>query len=77
MLKTVKSFFPSDKQYENDLWKCNQCTRIDSIKHLKICPYFEDLRELRDFKKDEDLISYFEEIIKIRLNDEQTQLCQE
>ena len=74
MLMTVKSHFPSDKGNMEELWKCNQCTRVDSIRHLKICPFFADLREDKDLNKDEDLIKYFEEIIQIRINDEQSQL---
>ena len=71
MLKTVKSLYSSDRKNEEDRWECRQCTRVCSIRHLKICPYFEEERKNRNLLEDDDLISYFQEIIKIRMNDEQ------
>ena len=74
MLRTVKINFPSDLKNEDDLWKCDQCTCEDSIRHLKICPFFEDLRENKNLDRDDDLISYFDEIIQIRMNDNKPSL---
>ena len=68
MLRTVKSDFPSNKEYEDDLWRCQQCTRTDSIRHLTRCPFFSDLRINKNLKTNtEDIVEYFQEIIKIRL----------
>ena len=67
MLKTVKTHFPSNKEYEDDAWQCQQCTNIDSIRHLTRCPYFADLRIDKDLKtNNEDIVKYFQEVIKIR-----------
>ena len=69
MLKTVKSHFPSHKEYEDDLWKCQQCSRTDSIRHLKRCPYFADLRINKNLQSNTtDIVEYFQEVIKIRLD---------
>ena len=72
MLKTVKSNFPSDKKNEDDLWQCDQCTRVDSIRHLVRCPFFAELRVDKDLKNNnEDIVEYFQEIIKYRLEQAQ------
>ena len=44
MLKTVKSHYPSDRRNEDDLGECHHCSRIDSIRHLIRCPFFEEIR---------------------------------
>ena len=69
MLKGVKINFSSDPKYESDLWQCNFCLRIDSIRHIKICPYFEEQRIDRNLNDDNDLISYFQEVMMIRTQD--------
>ena len=68
--KTVKTCFMSDKKYANQLWKCQNCEKIDSISHIKNCQFYEHLRENVDFSKETDLVNYFIEIIKLR-NSEQ------
>ena len=74
MLKTVKSIYPSDKRNEDDLWTCDQCTRVDSIRHLTRCPYFTELRENKNLHDNrEDIVTYFQEVIEIRLDFEQAQ----
>ena len=70
MLNTVKSHFPSNKEFEDQVWACQNCTRVDSIRHLIRCPFFEDLRVDKDLKtNNEDIVKYFREIIKIRLEE--------
>ena len=72
MLKTIKSHFPSDKKYEEDMWKCEQCTRIDSIRHLIRCPFFADLRADKDLQNNnEDIVEYFQKIVEYRLEQAQ------
>ena len=66
MVKTVKSDFPSDPTYTDELWQCEECTRIDSIRHIKICPGYEELRADKDLRKDSDLVLYFQEVLAKR-----------
>ena len=72
MLKTVKSHFPSDKINEEELWKCGQCSRIDSIRHLIRCPFFSELRANKNLHTSiEDMVTYFQEIVTFRLEQAQ------
>ena len=72
VLKTVKTNFSSDAKNEEELWKCDQCTRVDSIRHLIRCPFFADLRVDKDLKNNnEDIVDYFQEIVKYRLEQAQ------
>ena len=34
---TVKTHQMSNKQYSQEMWKCNNCSIIDSVNHIKIC----------------------------------------
>ena len=72
MLKTVKSNFASDRKYEDDMWQCEQCSRVDSIRHLIRCPFFAELRVDKDLKNNnEDIVEYFQEIVRYRLEQAQ------
>ena len=74
MLKTVKSYYPSDQKNEDDLWECDQCSRIDSARHLTRCPFFEELRVDKNLHSNqEDLVEYFQQVINFRINDGQAQ----
>ena len=60
--------FSSHKDYENELWNCDFCLRVSSLRHFKICPYFEEQRQGKNIEKNEqDLILYFQEIMTIRM----------
>ena len=60
--------FSSHKDYENELWNCDFCLRVSSLRHFKICPYFEEQRLGKNIEKNEqDLILYFQEIMMIRM----------
>ena len=74
MLKTVKSHYPSEKRYEDDMWECEHCSRVDSIRHLMVCPYFEELRVNKNLHSNsEDIVTYFQQIVNIRLENERAQ----
>ena len=74
MLKTVKSHYPSDRKNEEDLWECQHCSRIDSIRHLIRCPFFEDLRIGKNLNSnEEDIVDYFQQIVNLRIENEQAQ----
>ena len=66
MVKTVKSDFASDNKFADEMWECDDCKRIDSIRHIKVCPGYEHLRADKDLKRDEDLVKYFQEVLITR-----------
>ena len=37
----------NDPKFAGQLWKCDQCQRIDSESHVLWCPFFAPLRERR------------------------------
>ena len=56
----------SDKNNTKNLWKCRECSNIDSQSHILWCPFFSQLREGKSLDSDEDLVGYFHEVFKIR-----------
>ena len=51
MLRGIKASFSSDPKNEADLWVCDFCQRIQSTRHIKVCPYFEKERRNRDLNE--------------------------
>ena len=70
MLKSVKTNFSSERKYEDKLWQCNFCLRIDSTRHIRNCPFFEEQRADKNFNNDYDLILYFQEVMTIQMQEE-------
>ena len=66
MLPTVKRNFPSDPKFANAMWKCEMCTKIDTINHIKSCPGYEEFRVDKNLNNDGDLVKYFKEVLKFR-----------
>ena len=68
MTRSIKTHFLSDKAFSRDLWTCMSCkTKICSISHAKICPFYAHLRlKYANLDEDDQLVEYFKEIIKIR-----------
>jgi len=58
----------SDKRYADELWRCDLCKSLDAQSHIIWCPAFAPLREGKDLADDNDLVSYFEEVMRIRNN---------
>ena len=58
----------SDKKYADELWRCDLCKSLDTQSHIIWCPALAPLREGKDLADDNDLVSYFEEVMKIRNN---------
>ena len=64
----VKMNQKSNSNYANDLWKCDYCFSLDSQSHIMWCPAFSSLREGKNLQNDLDLVSYFQDVMKIREN---------
>ena len=69
-LRGIKGHFSSDPKNEDQLWTCNFCLRVETLRHIKICPYFEKERQNKDLENVKDLVSYFQEIMKIRMEED-------
>ena len=62
----VKFNQKSNKKFANELWRCDFCVSLDSQSHIIWCPAFASLREGKNLQNDNDLVSYFESVMKIR-----------
>ena len=54
-----------DKKFAAELWRCDHCKRLDSQSHIIWCPAFLPLREGKDLNNDDDLVKYFQEVMRI------------
>ena len=70
MLRGIKAEFSSDPQNEAELWVCDFCLRAQSLRHMEICPYFERERQNRALNDVKDLVSYFKDIMTIRMEED-------
>ena len=70
MLRGIKANFSSDPQNEADLWVCNFCQRVQSTRHIKVCPYFEKERMNRDLNDVKDLVAYYKDVMTIRMEED-------
>ena len=65
MLK-CKEFYRSDPKFSADLWKCDDCGRVDTMVHILHCPAHQDLREGRDIRESSDIVRYYVEVMRRR-----------
>ena len=72
MLKT-KMTMKSNQKYAAELWRCNECMSMDSQSHIVWCPAYAPLREGKNLNNDEDLVKYFQTVMKIREEKENEQ----
>ena len=56
----------SDSKNAKVLWKCNECSNIDTQSHILWCPYFASIRDGKSMDNGSDLVDYFKEVFKIR-----------
>ena len=69
MLQSVKTNFFSDKEYSKDLWQCEAgCGRVDSARHVMVCPGYEELRTNRNMEDSLDTVHFFQDVMKLRMN---------
>ena len=69
MLKSVKFNFQSDKEFASQNWQC-KCGLIDSQNHIEKCILYADLRVNLDLSVTEDLVDYFDAVLKRREQEE-------
>ena len=77
MTPTVKMNFQSDAEYSRDMWTCPGCSTSgdvlgcrDTQRHILICPGYDSFRQDKDLSQDQDIVKYFQQVIKHRLDNE-------
>ena len=83
MATSIMMNFPSDVKFSEQLWTCTGCGdgsdkadgqvggRRDTQTHIMICPGYADLRLDKNLEEDKDLVKYFSQVIKKRLETEE------
>lgn len=66
MTKTVKLNYKNDPANKKSLWKCNDCSSIDSQEHILWCPAYGHLRIDKNLQDDKDLTKYFQQVLQLR-----------
>ena len=66
MMQYVKMNFANDPVYRKELWKCNECSSIDTQSHIMWCPSFAAIRENLNLNENKHLAKYLQEVLKIR-----------
>ena len=75
MIPTIRDHFRSNKKYKLENHQCPDCTEIgipqtkDTIEHVltSSCEANKDIRDDKDFSKDEDICRFFKELIQRRI----------
>ena len=78
MTPTIQMNFPSDSEFAANMWTCTGCTdnsrgdmvvgSRDTQQHVMLCPGYADIREDTNFDDDRQLVWYFQQVIKRRLD---------
>ena len=75
MTPTIKMNFQSDQQHARDLRTCPGCSETgdvmgsrDTQRHVMVCSGYQEFREDRDLSQDKDIVEYFKQVIKHRLD---------
>ena len=69
-MSTCKTHYTSDRRNIDTMFLCPQekCDKIDSLSHWRMCRSYLHLRKNRNLDDDHDLMSYYQDVIKLRLN---------
>ena len=70
MMQHIKMNYPSDPLYIKEMWKCDWCSCISTQSHILWCAAFSALRENLDLNDNKDLAKYFQEVLRIRAEEE-------
>ena len=62
-----KMNFLNNPVFKAEMWRCDSCQScVDSQSHILYCPAYHQLREGRSLSSDQDIVSYFKEVLAIR-----------
>ena len=63
-----KMNFLNTPQFRAEMWRCDSCQScIDSQSHILYCPAYQQLREGKTLTSDQDIVTYFKEVLEIRM----------
>ena len=63
-----KMNFLNNPVFKAEMWRCDSCQScVDSQSHILYCPAYQQLREGKSLSSDQDIVSYFKEVLAIRL----------
>ena len=75
MTPTVKMNFQSDSEFTRELWTCPDCSvpgdvagSRDTQQHIMVCTGYEALRQDKDLSTDKGIVSYFQQVMKQRMD---------
>ena len=66
----AKMNMKSNPKFANELWRCDDCKKMDSQSHIMWCPTYAPLREGKSIDNDQDLVKYFQLVFKLREENE-------
>ena len=84
MAPSIMMNFPSDVEFSKQFWTCTGCGngndkaevqiggRRDTQTHIMICPGYVELRKDKNLDEDRDLVRYFSEVIRKRLDTDES-----
>ena len=69
-MQTCMTHFSSDKKYLEAGFQCMSCNegKIDTLLHWRDCVSHSQFRESRNLESDYDLVSFYQDIIQMRLS---------
>ena len=63
-----KMNYLNNPMFKAERWRCDSCQScVDSQSHNLYCPAYQQLREGKSLSSDQDIVSYFKEVLAIRL----------
>ena len=66
-----KMNFLNDPKFKAEMWRCDSCRRcVDSQSHILYCPAYHQFREGKSLSSDQDIVDYFQEVIKLRMKED-------
>ena len=64
----VKMSYSSNPEYAADLWGCEAgCGRVESLRHIQVCPGYAELWTNRSKDDTLDNIHYLQDVVMIRM----------
>jgi hypothetical protein len=58
----------NNSKFKAEMWRCDSCEScIVSQSNILYCPAYKDLREGRTLSSDDDIVSYFREVLAFRI----------
>ena len=70
--ETIKTHFKSQKEFEEDIYSCWDCSSefLDTSTHIKNCKHYNECKESLDLEDTEDLVTFFQRVIRKREQEE-------